>query len=59
MSATAKLIMDGDSQIVLLPDEFRFEGAEVRITRDGDNVILEPIEKKSGSQGGSEKSSNT
>jgi hypothetical protein len=33
MSATAKLIMDGDSQAVLLPDEFRFEGVEVRLPR--------------------------
>jgi virulence-associated protein VagC len=28
MSVTAKLIMDGDSQVVLLPEEFRFEGTE-------------------------------
>ena len=46
MSATAKLIMDGDSQVVLLPDEFRFEGTEVRVTKVGDKVILEPIAKK-------------
>ena len=32
MSATAKLTMDGDSQVVLLPDEFHFEGTEVRVT---------------------------
>ena len=44
MSATAKLIVDGDSQVVLLPDEFRFEGNEVRVTKDGDKVILEPID---------------
>ena len=46
MSATAKLIMDGDSQLVLLPDEFRFEGAAVRVTKVGDKVVLEPIAKK-------------
>jgi antitoxin VapB len=39
----AKLLMDGDDQVVLLPDEFRFEGEEVRISRDGDKVILEPM----------------
>jgi virulence-associated protein VagC len=29
--------------VVLLPDEFRFECAEVQITKVGDMVILEPI----------------
>ena len=46
MSATAKLIPDGDSQVVLLPDEFRFEGTEVRVSKIGDKVVLEPFEKK-------------
>jgi antitoxin VapB len=46
MSATAKLIVDGDSQVVLLPDEFRIEGAEVRVSKVGDKVILEPTTKK-------------
>jgi antitoxin VapB len=45
MNATAQLFVDGDDQVVLLPDEFRFEGDEVRISRVGDKVILEPIEK--------------
>jgi len=43
MSTTAKLFMDGDDQVVLLPDDFRFEGEEVRISKIGDRVILEPI----------------
>lgn len=43
MSVTAKLFMDGDSQAVDLPEEFRFEGAEVRISKVGDKVILEPL----------------
>ena len=42
MPATAQLIMDGEDQIVLLPDEFRFECAEVRISKVGDKVVLEP-----------------
>ena len=46
MSATAKLIMDGDS-MVLLPDEFRFEGIEVRVSKVGDKVILEPLKQQS------------
>jgi antitoxin VapB len=45
-SATAKLFMHGRSQAVRLPKAFRFEGTEVRVSRMGDKVILEPIEKK-------------
>ena len=42
---TAKLFTHGGSQAVRLPREFRFEGAEVRISRDGDKVILEPLKR--------------
>jgi antitoxin VapB len=42
---TAKLFMHGRSQAVRLPKEFRFEGKEVRVSRQGDKVILEPMEK--------------
>jgi antitoxin VapB len=42
---TAKLFMHGRSQAVRLPKEFRFEGQEVRVSRVGDKVILEPMEK--------------
>ncbi|WP_158813120.1 antitoxin [Methylocapsa sp. S129] len=41
--STAKLFMHGRSQAVRLPKEFRFEGKEVRVTRQGDKVILEPM----------------
>ncbi|HZC97838.1 MAG TPA: type II toxin-antitoxin system VapB family antitoxin [Bradyrhizobium sp.] len=44
MSATAKLFTHGRSQAVRLPKEFRFEGKEVRVTKVGDKVILEPME---------------
>jgi len=40
---TAKLFWTGRSQAVRLPKEFRFEGEEVRIRRQGDAVILEPV----------------
>lgn len=40
---TAKLFRHGRSQAVRLPKEFRFSGAEVKISRDGDKVILEPL----------------
>jgi len=45
MTATAKLFMHGRSQAVRLPKEFRFEGSEVNVRKDGDRVILEPIKK--------------
>ena len=45
MSATAKLFMHGRSQAVRLPKEFRFEGTEVRVSKVGDKVILEPLSK--------------
>jgi antitoxin VapB len=41
---TARLFMHGRSQAVRLPKEFRFEGKEVRVSRIGDKVILEPME---------------
>ncbi|MBV8566905.1 MAG: AbrB/MazE/SpoVT family DNA-binding domain-containing protein [Methylobacteriaceae bacterium] len=40
---TAKLFMHGRSQAVRLPKEFRFEGTEVRVRREGRAVVLEPI----------------
>ena len=42
----AKLFMNGRSQAVRLPKEFRFQGSEVAIRREGDSIILEPIEKR-------------
>jgi antitoxin VapB len=44
MTATAKLFTHGRSQAVRLPKEFRFEGSQVRVSRVGDKVILEPME---------------
>jgi antitoxin VapB len=43
MSVTVKLFMQDDCQALDLPDEFRFAGEEVRISKIGDKVILEPI----------------
>jgi antitoxin VapB len=45
MVATAKLFMHGRSQAVRLPKEFRLPGREVRVSRIGDKVILEPLER--------------
>ena len=44
MVATAKLFQSGRSQAVRLPKEFRFKGKEVRISRHGHGVLLEPME---------------
>ncbi|BBL75553.1 antitoxin [Methylomagnum ishizawai] len=38
----AKLFKNGSSQAVRLPTEFRFEGKEVFIRKEGDKVILSP-----------------
>lgn len=41
----AKIFKNGQSQAIRLPKEFRFEGEEVYIQRDGNSVILMPIKK--------------
>lgn len=41
---TAKLFQNGSSQAVRLPKAFRIPGNEVRIFKNGNQVILEPIE---------------
>jgi virulence-associated protein VagC len=39
----AKLFKNGKSQAVRLPKEFRFQGKEVSIHREGEAVVLLPI----------------
>lgn len=46
MTAIVKLFMHEGAQAVCLPDECRFDGTDVRISRFGDKVILEPLKKK-------------
>lgn len=41
---TAKVFQNGRSQAVRLPKAFRIQGTEVKISRDGSRIILEPIE---------------
>jgi antitoxin VapB len=43
--ARAKIVTEDDSQVVRLPREFHLPGEEVRVSRKGDAVILEPIEE--------------
>ena len=42
MTRTAKLFKTGGSQAVRLPPEFRFDGKEVFIYREGERVVLSP-----------------
>lgn len=44
--ARAKVFSHGGSQAVRLPKAFRFEGTEVAISKEGDRVILEPIQER-------------
>ncbi len=40
---TAKIFWTGRSQAIRLPKAFRFNASEVRIRRQGNSVVLEPI----------------
>lgn len=44
MTDMAKIFWTGRSQAVRLPKQYRFEGKEVTIRREGDRVILEPVD---------------
>ncbi len=43
MRRRAKIFMNGRSQAVRLPKEFRFDSGEVGIRKEGNAVILEPV----------------
>ena len=45
MESTAKLFKNGRSQAVRLPRDFRFKGNEVKIRKEGEKLIIEPMEK--------------
>ena len=42
----AKLFQNGRSQAVRLPKAFRMPGKEVKISKQGNKIILEPITRK-------------
>lgn len=42
---TAKIFQNGRSQAIRLPKAFRLPGTEVKISRDGNRIILEPLEQ--------------
>lgn len=43
MTKLAKIFVNGRSQAVRLPQDFRFSGTQVRVTRQGLGVLLEPL----------------
>lgn len=43
MGDIAKVFWSGRSQAVRLPTKFRFDAREMRILKEGDSVIVEPI----------------
>lgn len=45
MTDLAKIFWSGRSQAVRLPKEYRLEGKEVQISRDGRKLILEPVDE--------------
>ncbi|OQY04934.1 MAG: hypothetical protein B6I22_08475 [Desulfobacteraceae bacterium 4572_123] len=45
METIAKIFQNGRSQAVRLPKAFRFKGNEVKISKNGVKVILEPLER--------------
>ncbi|MYC74014.1 MAG: antitoxin [Gemmatimonadetes bacterium] len=51
MESTAKLFQNGRSQAVRLPKAFRFPGTEVKIRKEGDAVILEPLKRSEWADG--------
>ena len=42
---TAKIFVNGSSQAVRLPKEYRFQGNEVGIKKIGNTVVLFPLEQ--------------
>ena len=46
LTGRAKLFTDGRSQAVRLPKQFRFDGKEVTIRKEGKAVVLEPAGKR-------------
>src|SRR5262245_24395721 len=45
-AARAKLFVNGRSQAVRLPKDFRLPGTEVLIHREGSRVVLEPVDRR-------------
>ena len=42
-----QLIQDGSSQILQIPQEFWLASKEVTLSKEGDRLIIKPVEKRS------------
>lgn len=42
-SRTTKLFKNGSNQAVRIPKEFEFDSTEVRLHREGDRLVIEPV----------------
>jgi antitoxin VapB len=51
MESTAKIFQNGRSQAVRLPKAFRLKGNEVKISKKGDKIILEPLKRSKWPEG--------
>ena len=49
--AMAKVFWSGRSQAIRIPQEYRLSCREVRIHRDGNNLVLEPVEEETDENG--------
>lgn len=47
MNDLAKVSRNGHHQIVILPKAFEVEASELRLRREGRNLVLEPVEQES------------
>jgi antitoxin VapB len=43
---TIKLVRLGDRQTIQLPPEFELPGDEATIRRDGDSIVIEPVQTR-------------
>jgi virulence-associated protein VagC len=48
MEAIAKVFVNGNSQAIRIPKEFRINSDEVKITKDGEKLIIMPITPRKG-----------
>jgi antitoxin VapB len=46
-AAVAKVFMNGRSQAIRLPKQFRVEGSEVYLKKEAGKIIIEPLPKVS------------
>jgi virulence-associated protein VagC len=48
MEAVAKVFVNGNSQAIRIPKEFRINSDEVKIIKDGEKLIIVPVSPRKG-----------